>query len=241
LRYGIHRVEARHEIFELIQALYPSLTVAERRKLIGAVSEYQGRGPDTEPEILAWEHWQWLYALLIHEMDALKSEYPNLKEREYPDLHMWSSKAYFGFTTPWNVTELLSKQNTDWFEEIKQFKSDDTRDFNRWELIRSVQDASNEQPVWALTFCDYLKTISDWQNDLWPSLLSPFETWPRDDSVIARVIAILTSPEIYELHPRAVVKALIGHLKSEEFDFSSDVHQKANQVSYWTRLSMTID
>lgn len=245
LRYGIHRVEARHEIFVLIQALYPSLAVAERHQLIDAVFEYQGRSSGSDAEHLAWEHWQWLYALcradercplLIHQMDILKAQYPKLKAREYPDLHTWTSEDSSGFTSPWNAIALLSKNSKSWFAEINHFNTDDIREFDRWELIRAVQEASQEQPLWALTFCDYLTNISDWESDLWPSLLAPFSTWPVDESIIKRVIDFLSLPEIYKRHPRAVVRALKGHLKSEEFDFSSHVHQKANQVvaTIWT-------
>ena len=241
LQYGIDKSGSRHEIFELIVELYPKLTSAERSKLIKTVFESNSGKINLNGEQLAWENWQWLYvlrradehcSLLIKEMGALKSEYPELTAQEYPDLHMWSSRSstFMSLNSPWGVTELLGKRTDAWFEEINQFKPEQSVERDRWELIQSVQQAAIDQPAWAQLFCSYLKTTNDWESDLWPSLLAPFYKCLSDESSIQPVISILSLPKVYEHHPRAVVQALKGHLKSDTFDSSSEVHRIANEI-----------
>jgi hypothetical protein len=239
LEFGIHDMPLRHEVFMLIQKSYPDLTDAERRQLIDEVLAYQGQSELLDDETQAWEHWQWLYVLrraaedcplLVGEMNTLKSKYPKLKHREYPDLHMYSSNESFAFSSPWSVAELLSKNSPDWFEEIKQFKTDEMHGLDRRELHSSVQDAAKEQPDWALDFCEFLIDSDDWQNMLLPYLLVSFEGWPNDENLAKRLTVILMMPEIYTHHSRAVVRVLTGYLRAEQFDIGSDCHQKANQV-----------
>lgn len=238
LEHDIHDAGIRHEIFELLRALYPSLTSTERQKLLSAVLAYEGWKPDIEPENLAFEHWQWLYvlrradescSLLICEMDKLKSKFPELREREYPDLHSWSGEAKI-LTSRWSAAELLAKDDEAWFEEIEQFKPERSIEYDRASLTWAVGEAGTEQPTWALKFCDYLSGIQNWQSDLWSGLLGAFEPWPEDDAVAKRAMALLTLPSVYQQHPRSVVKALKGHLKKADGKSASEIDLRAKQI-----------
>ncbi|MDN3652768.1 DUF4020 domain-containing protein [Thalassotalea ponticola] len=249
---GIDKSDLRHEIFELIRELYPNLGGADRHQLIHTILKSNSSKEDLNAEQQAFESWQWLYVLhqadencelLKIQMNALKRKYPDLTAREYPDLNMWHSSilASNDLNSPWSVTELLGKQTNDWFEEIKKFKPQQSAHFDRWHLIQVVQQAAIEQPTWALKFCLYLENIKDWENDLWPSLIASFNKWPSDDSSIHQVISILSLPGLYQHHPRAVVKALEGHLKCDAFDSLSEVHHKANGVvlNIWKSCSLS--
>lgn len=235
LEHNIHDAGIRHEIFELLRTLYPSLSSTERQKLLSAVLSYQ---PDMKPERLAFEHWQWLYvlrradencSLLTCEIDKLKSQFPKLREREYPDLHTWSSEGTF-LTSRWNATELLAKDDEAWFEEIEQFEPEHSSDYDRSSLCWAVGEAAIEQFDWALKFSYYLVKTQNWQSELWSGLLGAFETWPEDGAVAERAITVLTLPSVYQQHPRSVVKALIGYLKREESESASENDSRANAI-----------
>ncbi|MDR9829789.1 DUF4020 domain-containing protein [Vibrio sp. FNV 38] len=249
LEHDIHDAGIRHEIFELLRALYPYLASPERQRLLSAVLSYQGWKPDMEPENLASEHWQWLYllrradescSLLICKMDKLKTKFPELREREYPDLHTWSGEANI-LTSRWSSAELLAKDSKVWFEEIEQFEPERSSDYDRASLSWAVGEAGTEQPTWALKFCDYLSKTQNWQSDLWFGLLGAFEPWPEDDAVAERVMALLTLPSVYQQHPRSVVKALKGHLKNVGSKSVSDINSRANQIveTIWLKYQLS--
>lgn len=251
LDHDIHDAGIRHEIFELLRTLYPSLASTERQKLLFVVLSYQGWKPDMEPERLAFEHWQWLYvlhradescSLLICEMDKLKSKFPELREREYPDLHTWSSEVT-SLTSRWNATELLAKDGDAWFEEIEQFEPEHSSDYDRSSLCWAVGEAATEQLDWALKFSEYLARTQNWQSELWSGLLGAFEAWPEDDAVAERAMAVLTLPSVYQQHPRSVVKALKGRQKREESESvsASENDSRSNAIveTLWLEFKLS--
>ncbi|MEZ9874672.1 DUF4020 domain-containing protein [Vibrio breoganii] len=238
LEHDIHDAGIRHETFELLRAVYQNLTSSERQRLLFAVLSYQGRKPDMEPEHLASAHWQWLYvlhradescSLLNYEMDKLKSKFPGLLEWEYPDLHTWSREGST-LISRWNATELLTRDDEAWFEEIEQFKPKHFSGYDRSLLCWELGVAATEQLDWALKFSDYLARTQNWQSDLWPGLLGAFETWPEDDAVVTRAMAVLALPSVYQQYPSSVVKALKGRLKREARESAFENLSRANAI-----------
>ncbi|MCD9539216.1 DUF4020 domain-containing protein [Photobacterium carnosum] len=245
LKLDIHNTDIRHEVFELIKMLYPNLILADRQNLINVIFEYKGRDSYSDAESLAWENWQWLYSLrsvdercilLIKSMNTLKNKHPELKNHEYPDLHMWSSKASFDSTiSPWNIVELLNKNTKDWFKVIDQFKPKENKNFSRNELCITVQEAATKDQSWALEFCNYLINENSWKSDLWRYLLLSFEQWPSDKPSIKLLITILKSPELYIYHSRTVINVLKGHFKIEDIELYTHIHETTNHIvnSIW--------
>ena len=240
-RHDILDLPTENETLQVLRTAYPHATPQQRKVIIETVLAF--RWPDEDDEEgedkAAYEHFHWLYrlhqidpdcTLTKQELDRVWSDYPYYRPREEPGTDTMREDDWTGNESPWSVEELLARPAGEWTGELLSFQPSDPLGPNREGLQIAVEEAAKQDFDWSLQLAGTLAVASNWQTDLWPTLL---RSWCGEHGQVqnGRVLGYLKSSDLHAQHGRLVVEALIAVLSNASVPNAPELLPEANQIA----------
>ena len=250
-KIGLHDLPTHHELFWVMQSVYPDATLEQRQAIIEEVSKFDLPGRDGEDIVrtIAYQHFTWFTWLRDSDPDCglvqkcvedILEQYPEFKPRTWADLTHYSSSGFVGHRSPWSVDQLLSKPAKEWAAKLLAFQDPDPFEqerYDRRELIGTVEKAATKDFPWGIELADTLTQSESWETDLWPPLM---KSWAhqQEEKNQDKVLDRLLQSELQKPHVRTVAETLMALVKDGNLSHSHGLLSKANQTAMtaWDNL-----
>ena len=249
-RVGLHDLDAHHETYQTLRAIYPETSLEQRTAVIDSVHTYQW--PDAKDvdykRRTAYNHFRWLnwlhdsYPECIRTEQALSvvlKQYADFSAGDHPDFLHWSGEVTMVIPqSPLSAEELLSKSPQDWLEELLSFQQTDIEGASREDLLRAIERAASLKFEWGIDLADALAAEGQWDTDIWSPLM---RAWCRelDENKHRAVISRIMSPELYPRRTRLSADVLHALVKQGGMPYSPTLLPEINQLA--THLWHQID
>ncbi|MBU4179903.1 MAG: SIR2 family protein, partial [Actinobacteria bacterium] len=169
-----------HEIYRLLEKVYPETSGALRRALIEqarhSTESKISANPDADPDI--YRHGlfvliTWLddaaggsCPIVQDQLEIIKKEHPQWKVSEHPDFTSWMSSGW-GNESPICAEELRRISVTETISLLHSYKEDDVLGPSRDGLLEQFAVAVKEDPGWGLRITRKLAETSEEAVDVW--------------------------------------------------------------------------
>ncbi len=243
---GLHEIEAHHETFQLVASAYPGADPTSRKKVIDAVLEYRwpyedepDRDEHTERHHFDWLHWIHTKApdceLAKNALDQVGAKHSDWGPTEHPDLTSWVTGGWGEHKCPWTVEGLLEKPPAEWLSELLTYEPEDSHGSGRWNLHRVLGEAVKAYPAWGFGLADALIETSNWESDLWVTLLQVWLEKPIYAVETEQLLNYLDKTELYPAYAREI--ALLLRAMIEQAD-DKQLLPRANAIasSLWKSI-----
>ncbi len=247
----IYRHLFKHETFQVIKSALAGCSeqVVERLVEVAMSRPVEGDEGDEKAMIRAYEkynllNWMKQHALksksVAEAFDKIQADYPDFKQREYPDLDHWTGGA--ALVTPKSPLEpeaLLEMRISEAAEMLSTFKIDEPRgwDDSRQGLMNILTNATLRSFEWSLRLANELAGSEVKQPDVWYHLIRGWTESPLSDAELIPAVEFLT--ERTEIHSRSdAACALLEKRVRQETEISDEVLEKMENLSdvIWAKL-----
>ncbi|WP_286240955.1 DUF4020 domain-containing protein [Neptuniibacter halophilus] len=238
---GLYKEPYLQESITLLEENYAALSPAIKEEVVEAILGYRSSSKDDPEYYSASEHFQWLRALqkvdescpiVKKALDAITAKYNDIPERPYPALKSWTESGWSESESPWSVEDLLSKDTTEWFDELMQFKGETKfRGPTRSGLQQAITDASKKKPEWGFKLADFLKDSGGWESDFWEPLLRGLSAWPETFEDAAPLLSLIALKELQKRQPSHVADILYYAVQNKGVPYLSKILEPTNKVA----------
>ena len=248
----LHELLMHHEVFQAVKLAYPKLSSERREVLIESVRAYQWTNEEdpNAARYTARQHFNWfdwLYksqptcTLAKQALDAVLTEYPKFKPKEYPDLMHWMSSDGWELQSPWSPKELLAKPAAHWLDDLLSFQSSEEEHFDHEGIRKSIAGAIRQDFDWGLNLANALGETEKWDVYLWSVLI---DTWSRmnlDEDQHRKVLSWLGKTELQPKHNRGIANALYALVRHDGPSCALNLLPQANEIAaaFWHDLDRT--
>ena len=243
-RIDIHDHAAHHELFGVMQAIYPNATEEQRQAIIEEVHKFTFPGEEGEEKAkdIAYQKFNWFSwlrksdpncSLVNQQVEDILKQHSEFKPRGWADLNHYSTGGVVGHRSPWSAEELLSSPAKEWTEKLLAFRDPDRwgeESEDRVGLVRALEEAVTKNFEWGLELADDVVRLESWENDLWRPLMN---SWARQEGVDqwGKVLQRLLQSELHGSHARTIAETLAALVKDQKISYSSGLLSQANQVA----------
>ena len=248
----LHELPIHHEVFQAVKRAYPKISLERREVLIESVRAYQWTNEEdpNAARYTARQHFNWFdwlhksqptCTLAKQALDAVLTEYPNFKPKEYPDLMHWMSSDGWELQSPWSPKELLAKPAAHWLDDLLSFQSSEEEHFDHEGIRKSIAGAIRQDFDWGLNLANALGETEKWDVYLWSVLI---DTWPRmnlDEDQHRKVLSWLGKTELQPKHNREIANALYALVRHDGPSCALNLLPQANEIAaaFWHDLDRT--
>ena len=247
----LHELPIHHEVFQAVKRAYPKISLERREVLIESVRAYQWTNEENPnaARYTARQHFNWFdwlhksqptCTLAKQALDAVLTEYPKFKPKEYPDLMHWMSSDGWELQSPWSPKELLAKPVAHWLDDLLSFQSSEEEHFDHEGIRKSIAGAIRQDFDWGLNLANALGKTEKWDVYLWSVLI---DTWSRmnlDEDQHSKVLSWLGKIELYPKHNREIAEALYALVRGGN-SYVLNLLPQANKIAeaLWHDLDRT--
>ena len=247
----LHELPIHHEVFQAVKRAYPKISLERREVLIESVRAYQWTNEEdpNAARYTARQHFNWFdwlhksqstCTLAKQALDAVLTEYPNFKPKEYPDLMHWMSSDGWELQSPWSPKELLAKPAAHWLDDLLSFQSSEEEHFDHEGIRKSIAGAIRQDFDWGLNLANALGETEKWDVYLWSVLIN---TWSRMDLAEdqhSKVLSWLGKIELYPKHNHEIAEALYALVRGGS-SYTLNLLPQANKIAaaLWHDLDRT--
>ena len=248
----LHELPIHHEVFQAVKRAYPKISLERREVLIESVRAYQWTNEEdpNAARYTARQHFNWFdwlhksqstCTLAKQALDAVLTEYPNFKPKEYPDLMHWMSSDGWELQSPWSPKELLAKPAAHWLDDLLSFQSSEEEHFDHEGIRKSIAGAIRQDFDWGLNLANALGETEKWDVYLWSVLI---DTWSRmnlDEDQHRKVLSWLGKTELQPKHNRGIANALYALVRHDGPSCALNLLPQANEIAaaFWHDLDRT--
>ena len=247
----LHELPIHHEVFQAVKRAYPKLSLERREVLIESVRTYQWTNEENPnaARYTARQHFNWFdwlhksqptCTLAKHALDAVLTEYPNFKPKEYPDLMHWMSSDGWELQSPWSPEELLAKPATDWLNDLLSFQITEEEYFDQEGIRKSLAEAIKRDFDWSLNLASALGEAEKWDVYVWAVLINTWSRMNLAEDQHSKVLSWLSKIELYPKHNREIAKALYVLVRADS-SYALNLLPQANKIAatLWHDLDRT--
>ena len=247
----LHELPIHHEVFQAVKRAYPKISLERREVLIESVRAYQWTNEEdpNAARYTARQHFNWFdwlhksqptCTLAKQALDAVLTEYPNFKPKEYPDLMHWMSSDGWELQSPWSPKELLAKPAAHWLDDLLSFQITEEEYFDQGGIRRSIAEAIRQNFDWGLDLAKAIGRAEKWDIYVWSVLIN---TWSRMDLAEdqhSKVLSWLGKIELYPKHNREIAEALYALVRGGN-SYVLNLLPQANKIAeaLWHDLDRT--
>jgi len=192
----------KHEIFRLLERVYPHTTEPIRVRLL----ERANRGPlgqaaenleemTREYEIFNLLVWLRRVApdcpLAEEHFKAIQDAHPDFGPREHPDFDSWMSIGWVGPQSPLTVDELLAKRPHEEIEWLLTYQGDKFMGPDREGLLATITEAVAQSFEWGWQLVVLLQEKEDWSSDVWGSVFRGWQEASLTENQWTEVLTLL--------------------------------------------------
>lgn len=174
---SLYTMGRKNEIFLLLKSSYPTAGQRVRSQLLERIV----RGPDPDPTgtTHAYEIYNVLYwlhdsspecPLVATQFEAFSAKHPEFTPREHPDRDVVVGPARWGWSSPVDAKELLSKSPEEQVDFLLSFEPLNPLGPDREGLTRSVTEAVSASYDWGLRLARALDINPQQKEDLWRAI-----------------------------------------------------------------------
>ncbi len=248
----LHELPIHHEVFQAVKRAYPKISLERREVLIESVRAYQWTNEEdpNAARYTARQHFNWFdwlhksqptCTLAKQALDAVLTEYPKFKPKEYPDLMHWMSSDGWELQSPWSPKELLAKPAAHWLDDLLSFQSSEEEHFDHEGIRKSIAGAIRQDFDWGLNLANALGETEKWDVYLWSVLI---DTWSRmnlDEDQHRKVLSWLGKTELQPKHNREIANALYALVRHDGPSCALNLLPQANEIAaaFWHDLDRT--
>ena len=234
---NINEYSAHHEIFRMASHVYPQISYQKRIVLIQAISD-----DDDNDGLAAYNQFNWFHwlhqadpecALINTKLENILTQYPDFIPREHPDFYSWSTELR-EVESPWSVEELSAKSALEWLPDLLAYRPDEPRrsfKHSRIEMLRTVQQAVENNTVWGLDLADAMAAASKWDSDLWCWVISAWKEAKLDRESKKRVLSYLSISELYQENSRDIADVLRKLLEKDNSENVAGLLDKTHEIA----------
>ena len=234
---NINEYSAHHEIFRMASHVYPQTSYQKRTALIQAISDN-----DDDNGLAAYNQFNWFRwlhqadpkcALINTKLENIRTQYPDFTPREHPDLHSWST-GFRKVESPWSVEELLAKPALEWLPGLLAYRPNEPKrsfEHSRIEMLRTVQQAAENNTVWGLDLADALAAASKWDSDLWYWVINAWKEAKLDWESKRRVLSYLSISKLYQENSGDIADVLRRLLEENNSENVTGLLDKIHEIA----------
>ena len=241
----INDISSRNEISEFVAAAYPLAGDKQRSALIQGVSEY--RAPESEHYDSnvrsAYYHFAWFSRLRAFDpncnlakkaLQDITADHPEFSESEYTDAADLRIHTGF-FKSPWTKEELLAKTGHEWLPDLLSYRPRDQEKldgvFARSPTLGMMREAAITEPRWGMDLAAAMVANNEWDNDLWPHLLSAWMGINFEADDLYTVLNHLANGELQTRETSLVADVLVHMVQRVGASDSSRFLAEANPIA----------
>ena len=234
---NINEYSAHHEIFRMASHVYPQTSYQKRIALIQAISDN-----DDDDSLAAYNQFNWFRwlhqadpkcVLINTKLENILTQYPDFTPREHPDLHFWSTE-FRKVESPWSIEELLAKPALKWLPDLLAYRPNEPRrsfEHSRVEMLRTVQQAAENNTVWGLDLADAMAAASKWDSDLWYWVISAWKKAKLDRESKRQVLSYLSISELYQENSGDIADVLRRFLEEDNSEDAAELLDKIHEIA----------
>ena len=247
----LHELPIHHEVFQAVKRAYPKISLERREVLIESVRAYQWTNEEdpNAARYTARQHFNWFdwlhksqptCTLAKQALDAVLTEYPKFKPKEYPDLMHWMSSDGWELQSPWSPKELLAKPAAHWLDDLLSFQSSEEEHFDHEGIRKSIAGAIRQDFDWGLDLAKAIGRAEKWDVYVWSVLINTWSRMNLTEDQHSKVLSWLGKIELYPKHNHEIAEALYA-LVSVGSSYALNLLPQANKIAaaLWRDLDRT--
>ena len=237
--------EFKTDIFQLLKDNYPSATEPARKRILDLAR--QGR-PATSPlelddhgktyEVFNLAAWLRRIApdceLTASALNTLREAHPEFREREHPELNVWTSSGGFGFvseTEGFDLDLIAAQPPSTFLDQLLNWRPRQPMDRDRASYCSAASAVVAKKPMWGIEWAQNLNARNLTDSDLWSCICQGWRNANMDSDTWSAVLDFVATTSGPPTFFSAFADVLGSGARREKFAIPDTLMECAQKVA----------